>query len=89
MNSSTDKVIDRLESAERMLRNARLEHGRGNAEDAVTFIEVAGARLKSAIKAIQSARKAEQPAEPHPLPTLPDAPPVRVVKDRPFSRRFA
>lgn len=52
MNTSNDKIIDRIESAQRMLGQARTEHGRGNAEDAATFLEVAGARIKAAIDAI-------------------------------------
>lgn len=52
MNASNDKIIDRIESAQRMLQQARTEHGRGNTEDATTFLEVAGARIKAAIDAI-------------------------------------
>ena len=57
MNQSNDKIIDRIESAERMLRQARTEHSRGNAEDAVTFLEVAGTRIKAAVEAIDAAGK--------------------------------
>lgn len=53
MNTSNDKVIDRIESAQRMLGQARTEHNRGNAEDAATFLDVAGSRIKSAIDAIR------------------------------------
>lgn len=53
MNTSNDKIIDRIESAQRMLGQARTEHNRGNAEDAATFLEVAGTRIKSAIDAIR------------------------------------
>lgn len=52
MNTSNDKVIDRIESAQRMLGQARMEHNRGNAEDAATFLEVACTRIKVAIDAI-------------------------------------
>lgn len=55
MNTSNDKIIDRIESAQRMLGQARTEHHRGNAEDAATFLEVAVTRIKSAIDAIKSA----------------------------------
>lgn len=57
MNDSNDKVLDRIESAVRMLTQARIEHNKGNAEDAVTFLDVAGTRIKAAIDAIDAAAK--------------------------------
>jgi len=57
MNTSNDTVIDRIESAERMLRQARTEHQRGNTEDAATFLDVAATRIKAAVQAIETAAK--------------------------------
>lgn len=55
MNNSNDKVMDRIESAQRMLAQARTEHTRGNAEDAVTFLQVCIDRTKAAIDTINGA----------------------------------
>lgn len=57
MNTSNDTVIDRIESAERMLRQARTEHQRGNVEDAATFLDVAATRIKAAVQSIETAAK--------------------------------
>lgn len=57
MNNDRDPVLDRIESAQRMLGQARTEYGKGNAEDAMTFLDVAGTRIKAANDAIQSAGK--------------------------------
>lgn len=57
MNNDRDPVLDRIESAERMLRQARTEHQRGNAEDAMTFLDVADKRIKAAVEAIGNATR--------------------------------
>lgn len=38
MNNTNDPVLDRIENADRMLRQARIEYSRGNNEDATEFL---------------------------------------------------
>lgn len=38
MNNANDPVLDRIENADRMLRQARSEYQRGNPEDAAEFL---------------------------------------------------
>lgn len=53
MNNDRDPVLDRIESAERMLRQARTEHGRGNAEDAGEFLTAAQRNIARATDALK------------------------------------
>ena len=53
MNTSRDKVIDQIESAQRMLAQARAEYTRGNVDDAVTFLEVSTQRAAGAIQTLK------------------------------------
>jgi hypothetical protein len=53
MNASNDPVLDRIENAERMLRQARTEHGRGNAEDVGEFLAAARRNIDRAAEALK------------------------------------
>lgn len=55
MNASNDPVLDRIENADRMLRQARTEHQRGNAEDAGEFLAAARRNIDRAAEALKKA----------------------------------
>jgi hypothetical protein len=61
MNASNDKVLDRIENAERMLRQARTEHQRGNPEDAAEFLAAARRNIDRASDAMKKTTVAELP----------------------------
>lgn len=55
MNSSHDPVIDRIESANRMLVSARTEHNSGHDEDAQEFLAAARRNIDRAAEALKNA----------------------------------
>jgi len=55
MNASNDPVLDRIENADRMLRQARVEHQRGNADDVTEFLAAARRNIERATEALQKA----------------------------------
>lgn len=54
MNASNDPVLDRIDNAERMLRHARAEQGRGNVEDAAEFLAAARRNIDRAAEALKN-----------------------------------
>lgn len=52
MSTASDPVRDRMESAERMLRQARDEHARQRDDDAVEFLAAAQRHVARAMAAI-------------------------------------
>lgn len=55
MNASNDPVQDRIENADRMLRQARIEHARGNEEDAGEFLAAARRNIDRAAESLKNA----------------------------------
>ena len=51
--NTNDVVLDRIENADRMLRQARAEHQRGNAEDAAEFLAAARRNIDRASEAMK------------------------------------
>lgn len=47
-------VKERIESAERMLREARLDLNKDNAEDTLEFLRAAGRHIERAVKALEA-----------------------------------
>lgn len=55
MNQSNDPVLDRIENADRMLRQARTEHARGNVEDVIEFLAAARRNIDRAAETLKNA----------------------------------
>ena len=51
---TSDQVLDRIENADRMLRQARTEYQRGNAEDAGEFLAAARRNIDRAAEALKA-----------------------------------
>lgn len=52
--NNTNPVLDRIESAERMLRHARMEYQRGNPQDATEFLAAARRNIDRAGEAMKA-----------------------------------
>jgi len=53
MNNTNDPVLDRIENADRMLRQARIEYSRGNVEDAAEFLAACRRNIDRCIDAMK------------------------------------
>ena len=53
MNTNNDPVLDRIENADRMLRQARIEYSRSNTDDAVEFLAACRRNLDRASEALK------------------------------------